>query len=835
MILTLKLCVKVLVRCFRSCYICGTLCLVVGQGFPTSLSGQEMKRAVTQELHTLSGYIQSKSGIALPDCSIALWRSQDSVLVSASVSDSVGYFRFDQLTSGDYYLQLACLGYEHKRVDVKLGNEGLSLPPIALKELSRELREVVIVAKRPRIKLSPQGEISYIVSADPQAKHLSLYQMLQRVPLVSLSASGVTIKGSLSPTYYINGVPAPSLNQNPTEALRIMRADQVSEIQLITKPGAKYDGDFAGGIINIITKQRLSSSLVASLGGTINTRNQYGSTATLAFQLGKVIAQGSLAYSKQRGYKERWGQERSNYNDTERYYFTQEKEREYDRNNALLSQMQLSWTPNKTSLVNASLNYTKLNTDGTGEQRHTMRRSNGQPNYGFHVSEHSNTQYETLNFSSSYQSKWGKKAQLLLMYQYTDMPKILDDNYLIDERFKYNKASQWLKQTTHNKEHTLQVDYSYSFTPKHKLNAGLKSIARINSSESESYSLPLGGTWTRDGNPYNLFEHRQGLVGLYAEYSLASKPWSLRLGVRQEWMSEKIAYPLQPTDNVRMKSDDRFLSLQTSYALTDQSLLSLSYRSNITRPSVRHLSPNRTPQDPSYVYYGNPQLKGEKHHTWLGEWLLSQELLQLNLGLSYRYSHNAIQADYGLMPEGGVYRTYSNTGHYKDLELSAYASYALGARVNVSLNANISYRSLEGELAGRLTTRSGWTGSLSPSVDIEFAKGYFLNIYGGYNFPSINLEGKGYNFYHCGASLAKSVINDRLSLSLSALDFLWAHKDYRSSYDTPSFSGQGSYQSYGVLIEFAVTYRFSTKDLSIKKTSKSIQNRDVAIFGDSTL
>ena len=132
--------------------------------------------------------------------------------------------------------------------------------------------------------------------------------------------------------------------------------------------------------------------------------------------------------------------------------------------------------------------------------------------------------------------------------------------------------------------------------------------------------------------------HQQRVLGIYGEYQVVKEPWTLRLGLRKEWTREKVSYVLQPRDDFRTSSDDWFLSLLASYELSASSTLSLSYRSNITRPSIRHLSPRSVLQDPSYVYYGNPKLRSEKHHTWGSEWSYTKEELLLNLSASYSYS-----------------------------------------------------------------------------------------------------------------------------------------------------------------------------------------------------
>lgn len=202
----------------------------------------------------------------------------------------------------------------------------------------------------------------------------------------------------------------------------------------------------------------------------------------------------------------------------------------------------------------------------------------------------------------------------------------------------------------------------------------------------------------------------------------------------------------------------------------------------------------------------------------------------LNLSGDFRLSPNAIQADYGTLPDGTMYRTFSNSGRRGEWGISGYAAYTFSDAVSGSLNAFGSYRTLRGDLGGKPVSRQGWSGGVSPSVDITFPKEYYLNLYGGYNFPSITLEGTGYNFYHCGATLSKSFFGDRLNLSLTALDFFWGTKNYLRTYETPDFRGSSSYENYGFLLELGVTYRFNSKEIEVRKTSKQIHNSDVADF-----
>lgn len=299
---------------------------VIGCVYPTL--AQNKDTVSDDRFFEISGQVCDTQGLSVLDCDIALWRSADSTLISACVPNIEGRFVFSNLLPDDYYLQIGGLFYVRKNINVKLQNHNIKLSPIVLEEQvqTETLPEVVVKFKRPRIK-QQSGKLLYAVSADPIAKFSSLYQILQRLPLVSISNTGISIKGGLSPTFYINGIPAPHLTQNSQEGLKAIRAEHIKEIQIITNPSVQYDGNISGGIINIVMKQRFTSSWTGSVGGMVNSRDQYSTTSSIAFQLGNLTAQANVTYSNQTKYKEQWELERIMPSSSDHYRSEQEKER----------------------------------------------------------------------------------------------------------------------------------------------------------------------------------------------------------------------------------------------------------------------------------------------------------------------------------------------------------------------------------------------------------------------------------------------------------------------------------------------------------------------------
>lgn len=777
------------------------------------------------QTYSVTGHLIDSLHQPISTCTVALWRSADTTLVSALQSDAKGYFNFSQLPPADYFLQIGDMRYQKQIIPLQL-RQNMVLGPIILQEQVRTLEGVVVSYKRKLIQLQ-SDKIRYHVADDPRSKNLSLYEVLQRMPLISSTGGGFVIKGRSAPTFYVNGMPSALLNSNPKEALKAMRAAHVKEIQLITEPGARYEGEFTGGIINIVTTQRFESLLTASIGATVNTRHQWSNSAEVGVQLGNLSLRGNIAYSKQSDYNERWTLSRTMPSKLDYYRFEQEKARHYYRNNSLIASALLSWQPNTQDLWNVAFDYMNLDTRGNGLQKQVMYTKQGDVNYQYDVKEHSQTRYRSINFSSNYQHKWNDQSYAWLMYQYSELPKWLDDLYILEHTQDYKGNNQHLIQYVNSKEHTLQADVSYALSESHKLNGGAKGVLRVNSNNSQLQTQSPDESWQQKFDIGDLFKHKQFVSGLYAEYQYKSGSWDVKLGLRNEWTAERVVYPLQTAENFQTSYLNWLPSFRVTYAFSSSNTLSLYYRSNIARPSIQYLNPRSTLQDLSSITYGNPHLQSEKYHKCGLDWTYTQGNLMLNLSGTYRYCPNSIEVNVGVQPNGVMYRTFNNNGRHREIGVGVYTAYTFNEMLSMSCDGNLAYLNFYGQLEGLPASNHGLAGNVSLSLNLNLPKEYYFSLNGGYNFPSVGLTGTGFNFYYSQASLSKSFFANRLNLSLSANDFLWRNKSYRRTLHTPSFESVATYQNYGCLVELGITYRFNTKEIKLRKTSKRIHNNDV--------
>ncbi|MCR6644274.1 MAG: TonB-dependent receptor plug domain-containing protein [Terricaulis sp.] len=136
-------------------------------------------------------------------------------------------------------------------------------PPPAAEEAEADddgssMDEIVVLA-------SPGDSVridrrTYTLRDDAAAQSTNMYDVLGRIPSVSVSPAGeVTLLGASNVVIQIDGQPVPGANLE--QVLRGLPGGSVERIEVITNPSAQYSAQASGGIINIITRNRFESGV----------------------------------------------------------------------------------------------------------------------------------------------------------------------------------------------------------------------------------------------------------------------------------------------------------------------------------------------------------------------------------------------------------------------------------------------------------------------------------------------------------------------------------------------------------------------------------------------
>ena len=148
-----------------------------------------------------------------------------------------------------------------------------------------------VVAQKTLVKMDTD-KVTYKVEDDVDAKTSAVLDMLRKVPMVSVDAQdNITVNGSSSFQVYVDGMPNQMLSANPSQILKMMPATAVKHVEVITNPGARYDAEGVGGVINLITGLKKEE-------GKALTEGQYGS---VTLQGSTKSYGGGVFYSMQKG------------------------------------------------------------------------------------------------------------------------------------------------------------------------------------------------------------------------------------------------------------------------------------------------------------------------------------------------------------------------------------------------------------------------------------------------------------------------------------------------------------------------------------------------------
>ena len=102
--------------------------------------------------------------------------------------------------------------------------------------------------------------------------------VLKKVPQVSVDVDGnVELAGSSSIRFLINGKPSTAFGNSIADVLQSIPANQIRSIEVITNPGAKYDAQGLGGIINIVLKKSTAEGINGNVSLTAGTIMENGS------------------------------------------------------------------------------------------------------------------------------------------------------------------------------------------------------------------------------------------------------------------------------------------------------------------------------------------------------------------------------------------------------------------------------------------------------------------------------------------------------------------------------------------------------------------------------
>ena len=686
--------------------------------------------------------------------------------VAMFLTDADGNFRQQVQGKGRFDIVFSCVGKEDLKQSVSLGTGSvLNLDTLYMKENANMLKGVEIVAQKPLVKMEVD-KMSYNVAEDADSKSNTVLDMLRKVPMVTVDGQdNISVNGSSSFKVYVDGKPNVMFSSNPSMVFKSMPATAVKSIEVVTNPGAKYDAEGVGGVLNIVMNKQ-NGQAMQSLNGYNGTLRASAGNKSMAGSVFVSGQQGKLSYSA--NIMENYATPGTTKMDVEQRNGQADILMHSETKTTLpftMGNLSLGYELDSMSSINATASINRLNLKNDGHVTTTM---NGGAygtafGYGYGV----NLKNERTSFSGNidYQRFFNRERNksLTLTYQLSYSPVTNEQRNdfneastsFIDLTDRYSLAKE---KTT---EHTFQTDYTTPLGKGQTLNLGGKLMLRRATSDAKYY---LQDVFSENQSMDYLYKN--SILAGYAEYEAKWGQVGAKGGLRYEHTWQDVEYRLGNGQDFSRNYGSLVPTASLSYNLSPTSNVGLAYNMRISRPGISYLNPYVNRTDPTSISYGNTNLDVEKSHNVSLVYNLFTPRLMMNLSLRYGYTGNGIE-EYSFFDDNVLNSTYGNIVKRQQTGLNVYANWLVHKNTRIFVNGGVSYTDLRSDELS--ASNSGWQANAMVGLQQTLPWDLKLGAYLITSSKSYTLQGwnSGYNLLT--ANISKSVLNDKLTFSLMGM------------------------------------------------------------------
>ena len=781
--------------------------------------------------------IDSLSRQPVEYASITLSAKKDGAPVSGGITGNKGSFILDGLPAGTYTLTINAIGYGVRTIGpVQLTGKGqaLSLGNIFVTKKAVDLQPVTVIAPRGLIE-NKIDKMVYNAEKDISSQGGVATDVLKKVPMVSVDVDGnVQLQGNSNILFLINGRPSSIFGNNLADALQSIPASQIKSIEVITSPGAKYDAEGTGGIINIVLKDNRLSGINSNISLTTGTRLENGSFNLNArkgnfgmnafFSGNAQLPSTTLNSSTRRSYD-------STGNLTDQ--LLQNGSGRFLRN-GYESGLGFDWNLDKNNTLSANIGYDNFgnHTRGSYQQQESQYGiPAGNPISNLFSVARSNTEFRAQSID------WD------LRYKKTFAQEDRELDISLDGSFGKNRSSYGQTQSLpsgdstfsgsqgnsagHDQESNVRLDYVQPLGEKIRLETGGRIQVRRISSTSPTYSLDAANSaYIYDTSQSNALTYDRNVYAGYASLTFPAFGFlDIKGGLRYERTETNAGFSKAP--GTIIPGYNTFApSLILSHSFEGEQSLKLSYTHRIQRPQYRSLNPYVNASDPKNLTRGNPFLQPEiANNIDLTYGKSFNGGGALNIVLFYHRSDQDIQPFIAYYPSftlgDSVYThvavsTPMNVGSENNYGLNVYGSVPVGKKLNLRSNLSIFDRYITaGALGGNAITSFNYR--LNMNATYQLTNSFVMEFFGNFNSAHNEIQGRYPSFTSYNFAARKQIWKKKGSIALTTTNPFSQYVNQRTDVSGTNFTlnslRQVPYRSFGINL----TYKFGKLEFKKEK------------------
>lgn len=755
-----------------------------------------------------------------------------------ALSDSLGIFSipFKNIEPGTECTVLVVnMGRKSEQRTITLRGGDLDLGTIALEDDVQAIQSSKISAAKPLIKMDAD-KISYDVENDTDAKASNVLDLLRKVPMVTVDGQdNITVNGSSNFKVYVDGKPNQMISSNPSKVFKSMPASAVKGIEVVTNPGAKYDAEGTGGVLNLTMartedgKSALPDGASGSVSTGIDTQGSLSGGLYLNAKKGKFTIGGNI-YS---GLERQWdlSQETNQHYTSTNTDITENLHVDKSTNPYLFGDINASYELDTLNLFSASLGIMSwaYNQDATGSGNATV---GGTPLYSYDGFGSASGGSNGINASFDWQHNFAgnKEKMFTLSYRFSGDPEKEYTERKYDNVTGTTMNNVKVDGKNVSQEHTFQADYTTPIAKGQTLSSGLKYIYRNNYSNDEYYIDP-GTGYVLQPTKDSEYHHHNNIAAAYTEYAGSFGMFSTKVGLRYEYTFLDVQF--EDGTGYDGHYDNFVPNVSLQYNLGQTSNIGLTYNMRISRPGITYLNPFVNRGDPNKISYGNPDIQPEKTHNFGLKYNLFTPKFMLNAGMLYRFGQGGISSyqKYAADPDDPtkmiLHSTYGNIVSNSTYGVNWFINWNPVKDTRIYTSSNLGYTVIS---SPQLDQRnSGFNGHfmLGAQQTIFWDMRLSANLFGA--TKRYTLQGWGSGFSGLSLGVSKSFLEEKLNVSLRGFTNVKGGKYfYFENYtEGKDFTTHSKVYIPIRSVGIELTYNFGKSNIQVKKAQRTITNDDV--------
>ncbi|HRE41443.1 MAG TPA: TonB-dependent receptor [Ignavibacteria bacterium] len=768
----------------------------------------------------ITGFVfDNSSKTPLEGVVVQLINAIDSSLYKGTGTDETGFFKLDQLEQGRYRIIVSLVGYNRRFRNINFTNPDakiLNLDTIYLSS-GTETEEIVVEGEKSFIELQADKRV-FNVEQNMSVKGGNALDVLKNLPGVTVDIdNNVSLRGGQRIKFMVNGRP---VTGDVSRILEFMPADQVSSVELITNPSAKFDAEGSTGVINIVMKKYDDSGVNGQLSLNAGTKDKYGTGLSLNYKTGDYNFTGSYDF-RQRNNTFTGSVERNNFvvpSNAQSFQNSDGKMRMEGNN----FRGEIEYMISKTDILSLGGRFEK----GTRKRGETdllkIFDSGNSLTEDSRLSSNETEKSQDWNVGLNYMKIFKDKKQSLSgEINFSTSRENEDENKITNYLIPVNTLDllNLSYEQDNRRQLNVQSDYSHPLGENAKLETGVKYNWRENKADNRYLEYDYNSaSYEIDSLLSDNFNFTENIAAVYGIYNNKLGDFSFNVGVRGEYWKYEIDQFNTNTLTSRNRYDI-FPSATISQKLGVTEDISLSYSRKVRRPGYRELSPTIRMMNPIFYFKGNPDLGPEYTNS-----------LELNF-IKYFSSISVVPSVFYTLTTDKITRVSEliDSNITQSFAINANQEKSYGGELLVNgmfgkdfiVNGAISYYKQEIE-SDTLGTNSNYTfsGRLFANYTLPFDAAIQLTYF--YSGKQITPQGEMNGFNSFDIALRKDFFDKKLSLNLKVSDLLNTSK-FGGSMSTSTYSQVFNRQRESRVVMLSLTYKFGTenKDQNRRRRQRS--------------